>query len=187
MLTNESLFDVATVPAHLVVIGGGPIGIEMAQAHRRLGSRVTVVSRSRILPKDEPELVDVVRRSLVAEGIEILEDAEVSTVRHDAESHGVEIAVGGSARSLEASHILVATGRTVNLEGLALDRAKVEFGPKGLRTDKRLRTTNRHVHAVGDCAGGPQFTHVAGYHAGIVIRNLAFRLPAKVDYAPCPG
>ncbi|KQT43173.1 dihydrolipoamide dehydrogenase [Aureimonas sp. Leaf454] len=191
VLTNESLFDIGTVPRHLVIVGGGPIGVEMAQAHRRLGSRVTIVARGRILPKDEPELVEVVRRSLVAEGIDLWETADVRSVRHgiatpEGEGHRVEIAGADGDRSLDASHILVAAGRAVNVEGLALERAGVEVTPDGIRTDRRLRTTNRRVHAVGDCAGGPQFTHVAGYHAGIVIRNLAFRLPARIDDRALP-
>ncbi len=186
VLTNESLFDVGTVPAHLVIIGGGPIGIEMAQAHRRLGSRVTIVSRGTILSKDDPDAVEVVRQSLIGEGVDILEHAEVRSVRHGNAGHVVEAVVDGATRRLEGSHILVATGRAANVEGLDLDRAKVEFGPQGIRVDRRLQTSNRRIHAVGDCTGGPQFTHVAGYHAGIVIRNLAFRLPAKVDYSALP-
>ncbi|WP_416357780.1 dihydrolipoyl dehydrogenase family protein [Aureimonas phyllosphaerae] len=186
VLTNESLFDIGTVPAHLVIIGGGPIGIEMAQAHRRLGSRVTVVSRGTILSKDDPDAVELVRRSLIGEGVDILEHAEVRSVRYGDAGHVVEAVVDGATRRLEGSHILVATGRAANVEGLALDRAKVECGRQGIHVDKRLRTSNRRIHAVGDCTGGPQFTHVAGYHAGIVIRNLAFRLPAKVDYGALP-
>ncbi|BDA82718.1 dihydrolipoamide dehydrogenase [Aureimonas sp. SA4125] len=186
ILTNESLFDVETVPEHLVIIGGGPIGIEMAEAHRRLGSRVTVVQRGRILPRDEPELVDVLRQSLRAEGVEILESAEILSVRHDADRHVVEISAGGAARSITGSHILVATGRRVNLEGLGLEQAGIARGDKGIETNSRLRTSNRHVYAIGDCTGAPKFTHVAGDHAGIVIRNLAFRLPAKVDYRALP-
>jgi pyruvate/2-oxoglutarate dehydrogenase complex dihydrolipoamide dehydrogenase (E3) component len=186
VLTNESLFDVETVPEQLVVIGGGPIGIEMAQAHRRLGAGVTVLQRGTILPRDEPELVDGVRQNLRAEGIEIIEEAEIRSVRHAAGRHAVEIAGSNGPRVIVGSHILVATGRRPNLEGLDLSRAGVDVNAAGIVVDTGLRTSNRHVHAIGDCTGGPRFTHVAGYHAGIVIRRLAFRLPAKVDYAALP-
>lgn len=186
VLTNESLFDVETVPEHLIVIGGGPVGIEMAQAHRRLGSRVTVLQRGTILPKDEPELVDVLRQGLCAEGIDIIENAEILSVRHDTGRHDVEIAGSGGPRVIAGSHILVATGRRSNVEGLELARAGVDVSASGIAVDAGLRTSNRHVHAIGDCTGGPQFTHVAGYHAGIVIRRLAFHLPAKVDYGALP-
>ena len=186
VLTNESLFDVETVPEHLIVIGGGPVGIEMAQAHRRLGAGVTVLQRGTILPKDEPELVDVLRQGLRTEGIEIVENAEIRSVRHEAGRHAVEIAGTGGSRVITGSHILVATGRQPNVEGLGLAQAGVKFSASGIATDARLRTSNRHVHAIGDCTGGPMFTHVAGYHAGIVIRQLAFRLPAKVDDSALP-
>ncbi|MBA3447170.1 MAG: FAD-dependent oxidoreductase [Pseudaminobacter sp.] len=186
VLTNETIFDVGVVPDHLVVIGGGPIGIEMAQAHRRLGSRVTVLDMMTILPKDEPELVEVVRRTLTAEGIDILENVSVTSISHEADRHKVTVVTDTREREIEGSHILVATGRKVNVEGLGLEKAGVEYNAKGIRTDARLRTSNRRIYAIGDIAGGPQFTHIAGYHAGIVIRNLAFRLPAKVDYRALP-
>ncbi|MFM9860338.1 FAD-dependent oxidoreductase [Pseudoxanthobacter sp. M-2] len=187
VLTNETIFYLDVVPEHLVVIGGGPIGIEMAQAHRRLGSRVTVVETNTILPKDEPELVEVVRRTLVGEGIDILEHAQVASLAHEADGTSVAVAIGGgSERSLAASHVLVATGRKATVEGLDLDKAGVAYGPKGITVDARLRTSNRRVYAIGDAAGGPQFTHIAGYHAGIVVRNIAFRLPARVDYRALP-
>lgn len=189
VLTNETIFGLDVVPEQLVVIGGGPIGIEMAQAHRRLGSRVTIVERSTILPKDEPELVDVVRRTLLAEGVEILENTPVMSLAHADGGTTVLVgaaAGGGGERRLAASHVLVATGRKVTVEGLDLDKAGVAFTAAGITVDGRLRTSNRRIYAIGDAAGGPQFTHVAGYHAGIVVRNIAFRLPARVDYRALP-
>jgi pyruvate/2-oxoglutarate dehydrogenase complex dihydrolipoamide dehydrogenase (E3) component len=186
VLTNETIFDLDVVPEHLVVIGGGPIGIEMAQAHRRLGSRVTIVERNAILPKDEPELVEVVRRTLVGEGVEIFENVQVTSLAHGADGTTVVVAAAGGERRLAASHVLVAAGRTVTVDGLDLDKAGVAHGPRGITVDARLRTTNRRIYAIGDVAGGPQFTHVAGYHAGIVVRNIAFRLPARVDYRALP-
>ncbi|MGF7161838.1 pyruvate/2-oxoglutarate dehydrogenase complex dihydrolipoamide dehydrogenase (E3) component [Rhodoligotrophos appendicifer] len=186
ILTNETIFSIAETPDHLVVIGGGPIGIEMAQAHRRLGSKVTVLEIHRILPKDEPELVEIVRRTLEAQGVEILENVKVEAVEYLDTGTRVWIEHAGTRRSLEGSHLLISVGRKVNVDGLGLDAAGIAFDGKGIKTDARLRTSQKHIFAIGDIAGGPQFTHVAGYHAGIVIRNIAFRLPAKVDYSALP-
>jgi len=182
-LTNETIFDRKSAPEHLIVIGGGPIGMEMAQAHRRLGADVTVVQKRTILPKDDPDLVTVVRNRLTAEGVDLREGVEIARVeRH---GNGIAAVLSDGAR-IEGSDLLVAAGRQANVDGLGLEAAGIEFSPKGVKTDARLRTTNRRVFAVGDVAGGPQFTHIAGYHAGIVIRNVLFRLPAKVDYSALP-
>jgi pyruvate/2-oxoglutarate dehydrogenase complex dihydrolipoamide dehydrogenase (E3) component len=182
-LTNETIFDRKSAPEHLIVIGGGPIGMEMAQAHRRLGADVTVLQKRTILPKDDPDLVTVVRNRLTAEGVDLREGVEIARVeRH---GNGIAAVLSDGAR-IEGSDLLVAAGRQANVDGLGLEAAGIEFSPKGVKTDARLRTTNRRVFAVGDVAGGPQFTHIAGYHAGIVIRNILFRLPAKVDYSALP-
>jgi pyruvate/2-oxoglutarate dehydrogenase complex dihydrolipoamide dehydrogenase (E3) component len=185
-LTNENIFALKEKPAHLLVLGGGPIGVEMAQAFRRLGTRVTLIERASILPKDEPEAVAILRARLVREGILLHEGAEVIAVRRNAD--GIEVALrGATAPSLiQGSHLLVATGRKPNIEGLGLDVAGISTTPRGISVDQRLRTSNRRVFAIGDVAGGPQFTHVAGYHAGIVIRNALFALPAKIDLAALP-
>lgn len=186
VLTNETIFNVETVPEHLVIIGGGPIGIEMAQAHRRLGARVTVLDMKTILPKDDPDLVDMVRQRLQGEGVHIVENASIAEIYHNADGHSIRYALDGEEQSIMGSHLLMATGRRPNIEGLGLDRAGIAFDTKGIKIDARLRTTNHSVFAIGDIAGGPQFTHIAGYHAGIVIRNLAFRFPAKVNYRALP-
>ncbi|QJE71878.1 mercuric reductase [Aerophototrophica crusticola] len=183
-LTNESLFDLTVLPGHLVVIGGGPIGLEMAQAHRRLGSRVTVLERFGILPKDDPALVAIARKALLAEGLDLREGADILRVEP-----GPVVVLkrpdGGEER-LEATHLLVAAGRRANIEDLGLEAAGIAFTPRGITVDEGLRTSNRKVYAIGDVAGGPQFTHVAGYHAGIVVKSALFRLPAKVDYKALP-
>lgn len=158
----------------------------MAQAHRRLGARVTLLQRDTILPKDAPELVAVLRETLTREGIDIVEGVAIEAVRHEGGKHAVDIRVDRDERTIAGSHLLIAAGRSVDLEGLNLEQARIEYGPRGIQVDARLRTSNRRVHAMGDCAGGPQFTHVAGYQAGILIRNLAFRQPAKVDYSALP-
>ncbi|WP_232478408.1 dihydrolipoyl dehydrogenase family protein [Roseomonas rosulenta] len=182
-LTNETVFDLTTRPEHLIVLGGGPIGIEMAQAFRRLGAAVTLLERAAILPKDEPEAVAVVRGALLRAGIDLREQAAVGAVRPVAD--GVEVELGDGAR-IEGTHLLVAAGRAPNIADLGLAEAGIATTPRGITVDAGLRTTNRSVYAIGDVAGGPQFTHIAGYHAGIVIRNALFGLPAKVDYAALP-
>jgi pyruvate/2-oxoglutarate dehydrogenase complex dihydrolipoamide dehydrogenase (E3) component len=181
-LTNETVFDLAVTPAHLIVIGGGPIGLEIAQAHRRLGARVTVLEAARILPKDDPDLAEVIRQRLTEEGIEIREGAGVDRVERTGD--GVAAVVG--AARIEGSHLLVAAGRKPQFEGLDLAAAGIGHTPKGITVDRRLRTTNPHVFAIGDAAGGPAFTHMAGHHAGVVIQNALFRLPAKVNQRSVP-
>lgn len=186
-LTNETIFELTELPRHLVVMGGGPIGLEMAQSFRRLGADVTVIEKFGILAKDEPEAVAVVRASLVREGVRLLEGVGVSAVERG--EAGVTLTLDGDSplgRSITGSHLLVAAGRRPNVENLGLEAAGVAFTPKGVTVDARLRTSNRSVFAIGDVAGGPQFTHIAGYHAGIVIRNALFGLPAKVDYKALP-
>lgn len=176
-LTNESLFALRTRPAHLIIIGGGPIGMEMAQAHRRLGCRVTVVEGARALGRDDPELAAIVLARLRAEGVEILEGTAVASLAGTAGDVTVTLNDG---RTVQGSHILIAVGRTVALDRLDLPAAGVAFTPKGVTVGPNLRSvTNRRVYAVGDAAGGLQFTHVAGYHAGIVIRQILFGLPAR--------
>ncbi len=185
-LTNETIFERTAAPEHLIVIGGGPIGMEMAQAHRRLGARVTVLELATILPKDDPELVDILRTLMRAEGIDIREG--ITVVKTGRKGNGVTVTIDedGKEVAIDGSDLLVAAGRTPNVDGLDLEKAGIDYTRAGITTDARLRTTNKRVYAVGDIAGGPQFTHIAGYHAGIAIRNMLFRLPAKVDYRAMP-
>ncbi|MEO3432102.1 FAD-dependent oxidoreductase [Inquilinus sp. CAU 1745] len=185
-LTNETVFGLTAAPSHLIVIGGGPIGIELAQAHRRLGCRVTVLEKAAILPKDDPELVAVVRASLTDDGVDVREKAEIVGIEPEGEGAAVILRSQTGEERLTASHLLVATGRKPVLDGLDLEKAGVKRTDRGLTVDARLRTTNRRVYGVGDAVGGYQFTHMAGYHAGIVIRNILFRLPAKVDATAMP-
>lgn len=185
-LTNETVFDLTVAPEHLVVIGGGPIGLEMAQAHRRLGCDVTLIEGLTILNKDDPELADVVRQRIKADGITLLEGVKVTAVAKEAGGVSVTVEGEGGARQIAGSHLLVAVGRAPNVENLGLDDAGIAHSRKGIDVDARLRTSNKRVFAIGDIAGGYQFTHVAGYHAGIVIRNALFRLPAKADHSAVP-
>jgi pyruvate/2-oxoglutarate dehydrogenase complex dihydrolipoamide dehydrogenase (E3) component len=179
-LTNETVFASRAPPEHLIVIGGGPIGIEMAQAHRRLGARVTVLDLGPLLPRDDPELVGLLAERLAAEEIALRPNVEIEAVKSAGAGFGVQLADG---EQISGSHLLVAAGRRPNVAALDLAAAGIAAGPQGISVDARLRTTNRRAFAVGDVvAGGPQFTHTALYQAGIVIRNALFRLPAKVDY-----
>ncbi len=182
-VTNETLWDLREAPAHLLVIGGGPIGCEMALAHRRLGSAVTIVERSAILPRDEPELVDVVRQSLIAEGITIREGVGADSV--EASPEGVHLTLSDGT-TVSGSHLLVAAGRRATVDGLGLEAAEILLERGAIRTDAGMRTTNPKVFAAGDVAGGPQFTHAAGYQAGIVLKRALFHLPAKADHGLIP-
>jgi pyruvate/2-oxoglutarate dehydrogenase complex dihydrolipoamide dehydrogenase (E3) component len=186
-LTNENLFENREMPAHLIVIGGGPIGMEMAQAHRRLGCQVTVLEAFKALGKDDPDLTSVALKALRAEGIDIREGVKINLVsRKEDGSVAIELDNEGQTEILSGSHLLVAAGRKPNLDRLNLEAANIKFGRMGIEVDDRLRSSNKKVFAIGDVAGGYQFTHMAGYHAGIVIRNALFRLPAKVNYSAVP-
>jgi pyruvate/2-oxoglutarate dehydrogenase complex dihydrolipoamide dehydrogenase (E3) component len=182
-LTNETIFDLTEAPRHLLVLGGGPIGMEMAQAHRRLGCAVTLVEGGRVLGRDDSEAAAVVRDHLIAEGVTIREGAKVAAVSG---GDGITLTLEGG-ETVTGSHLLVAVGRSASLDGLGLEAAGVETTRGGVKVDKGLRSvSNRRVYAVGDAAGGMQFTHLAGYHAGLVIRSALFRLPvtARTDHIP---
>ncbi|WP_299810402.1 FAD-dependent oxidoreductase [uncultured Roseibium sp.] len=181
-LTNETLFDLREVPEHLAIVGGGPIGLEMAQAHRRLGARVTVFEAQKALAKDDPELAALVLDALKAEGVELLENTGVEKVgKTDGGILVTAKAKDGKTVEVFASHLLVAAGRAPNVTGLGLEAAGVAFERKGIKVDKGLRTSNRKIYAIGDVAGGMQFTHVAGHQAGLVIRSILFRLPVTMN------
>lgn len=185
--TNETIFENTVLPAHLTVIGGGPIGCEMAQAHQRLGARVTLLDMGQIMPKDDPDAVDIVRKRFIAEGIDIKEKIKIVRIEKRGESVAVVLADGaGGETVVEGSHLLVAAGRRPNVEDMGLEAAGIEYTPRGIKVDARLRSTNSRVYAAGDVAGGYQFTHLAGYHAGIIIRNVLFRIPAKAEPAAMP-
>jgi pyruvate/2-oxoglutarate dehydrogenase complex dihydrolipoamide dehydrogenase (E3) component len=182
-LTNETIFAQRVRPAHLIVIGGGPIGMEMAQAHRRLGCEVTVIEGAKAFGRDDPEAAAVVLAKMRGEGVTVMEDAPVVRVGGVEGAVEVEIKDG---RVVNGSHLLMAVGRQVSLDGLGLEAAGVEFTRKGVTVRPDLRSSNRKIYAVGDAAGGLQFTHVAGYHAGIVIRQMLFGLPSKSATAHIP-
>ncbi len=180
--TNETIFDLREKPDHLLIIGAGPIGMEMAQAHRRLGSQVTVIEGLKALGNDDPELAGIVLEKLRGEGVEIVEGAQAERVSGKAGAITVETKDG---RSFNGTHLLVAVGRKANIEKLDLDKAGVAYD-RAVKVGADLRTSNRRVYAVGDVVGGLQFTHVAGYHAGVVIRAILFGLPSKAKTAHIP-
>lgn len=179
-LTNETVFDVAEPIPHLIIVGAGPIGLEMAQAHRRLGSTVTVLEAGRALAKDDPELTALVLAGLRAEGIVIREGAKVEKVSGAAGAIAVTVASESlGSETVIGTHILIAAGRKPSIDDLGLEAAGVAFTRRGITVDAGQVTSNRKVFAIGDCAGGLQFTHAANDQAGIVIRRVLFRLPAK--------
>lgn len=184
--TNETIFDNAQLLPHLVVVGGGPIGLEMAQAHRRLGSNVTVIEAAKALGRDDPEMAIIVLQRLRAEGIEIIEGAQVTSVARTASGITATTSRDGVTRVIDATHILVAAGRRPNTSELGLEAAGIAVDKKGITVNAGLVTSNRRVFAIGDVAGGPQFTHIANDDAGIVIRRALFRLPAKTTSRAVP-
>ena len=182
--TNETIFNLREKPEHLLIIGGGPIGMEMAQAHVRLGSKVTVLEGLKALGKDDPELAAIALDKLRSEGVKIVEGAIASKIA-PTEDGGVVVNVKNGG-SYSGTHLLMAVGRKVNLD-------KLDLGKGGIAHDRAVKVTaglrsvsNRKVYAIGDAAGGLQFTHVAGYHASVIIRSMLFGLPAKArtDHIP---
>jgi pyruvate/2-oxoglutarate dehydrogenase complex dihydrolipoamide dehydrogenase (E3) component len=178
--TNETIFENSVLPEHLIIAGAGPFGIEMAQAHRRLGARVTVLDVRKALPRYDPEmsgrLLDLLRR----EGVEIREGVGVTAVQPAEGGFKAELSGPKGMESIQGSCLLLATGRQPNVSGLALSAAGIRFDKSGISVDAGLRTSNRKVFAIGDAAGGPAFTHVAEHHAATVLRRILFRMPAKV-------
>jgi pyruvate/2-oxoglutarate dehydrogenase complex dihydrolipoamide dehydrogenase (E3) component len=187
-LTNETIFDLKRRPGHLIVVGGGPIGLELAQAHRRLGAQVTVLEAAKALSREDGEVAAFVLASLRDDGVDLREKTTVTSVEPRGRS-GVRVLVESDAgpAQIDGTHLLLAVGRAPNVSGLDLETAGIAFDRTGIKVDARLRSIgNRRVYAVGDVAGGPQFTHVANYHAGLVIRSILFRLRTREDRASIP-
>jgi pyruvate/2-oxoglutarate dehydrogenase complex dihydrolipoamide dehydrogenase (E3) component len=186
-LTDETVFDLAEIPRHLIVIGAGPVGLELAQAFRRLGSEVTVLEAATPLAGADPEGAAVVLDALDREGIKLRTGVEIAKIGRALSRIQVVLTAQDSVETIEGSHLLVTTGRRPNVEDLNLDAARIRTSPQGgVILDKYLRTTNKRVYAVGDVAGGPNATHVAHYHAGLVIRHLLFGAPVRMDHEIIP-
>jgi len=179
--TNETVFENRSQIDHLIVIGGGPIGLELAQAFLRLGSRVTVLEAMKALGQDDPEMSEVVLKRLRAEGVEIREGALIERVTGGTRLIDIHVSEEGAQDVVQGSHLLVAAGRIPNVAGLNLEAASIKYDQRGIKVNKGLVTSNSRVFAIGDVVGGPQFTHVANLHAGIVLRRALFRQPATVN------
>lgn len=175
--TNESFFENYDQPDHLIIVGGGPIGIEMAQAHAQLGIKTTLIERFEILPCELADTRDLVRKKLSHDGVSVFENCDILGIK---ESDAIKSITLGDGQIIDGSHLLIATGRRANFQGLNLSAAGIETTDVGIKVDDSLRTTNRAVYAIGDVIGREQFTHVAGYHASLVVRSALFGLPAKV-------
>ncbi|MCB9993004.1 MAG: FAD-dependent oxidoreductase [Hyphomicrobiaceae bacterium] len=184
--TNETIFQQTRKPGHLLIIGAGPIGMELAQAHRRLGAEVTVIDMASPLAKDDPELVAIVRQKVEAEGVAILDKAAIKSVAQAGQSIAITIERNGEAEVVTGSHLLVAAGRKPNVDDLGLDAAGIRTDRGAVKVSRGLRTSNRKVYAIGDVAGALQFTHMAGYQAGLVVRNALFGLPVRVNTTLIP-
>ncbi len=189
-LTNKELFSLESLPQSMIILGAGPIAIEMAQAFNSLGTRVEVIQRSgQILSKEDQDMADIVMHNLQQEGVIIHLQASVVAIEDTAAGRPrVTIRKKGDEEPLplEAETLLVAMGRRANLEGLGLGNIGIEFNHKGITVDKRLRSSRKHIFAAGDVTGTFQFTHAAGYEGGIVLSNAVFHLPRKVDYSTMP-
>ncbi len=181
-LTNENLFGIDELPNHLIIVGAGAIGMEMAQAFRRLGSEVTVVDPGDPMAHDDRDAAALVVGALKAEGVRFIRGEAASVSRRA----GVTRLTVKDGPELEGSHLLVAAGRTANIGSLELEQAGVEFGKDGIVTDSRRRTSNKAIYAIGDCRAGPRFTHVSGNEGSNVALEIALGVPAKVNYAALP-
>jgi pyruvate/2-oxoglutarate dehydrogenase complex dihydrolipoamide dehydrogenase (E3) component len=186
-LTTETVFALADCPRHLIVIGAGSVGLELAQAFRRLGADVTVLDAAAPLANEDPECAGVVLDALAREGIALRTGVEVVRVRRALARVQVDVIGDAGEATIEGTHILVAAGRRPNLADLDLDAAGIAYEPNGIAVDRRLRTTNKHVYAIGDVTGAPPFTHLANHHAGLVIRNALFRTPVNADRQAVPA
>lgn len=182
-LTNETIFDLEELPSHLIVIGGGPIGCELAQAFAMLGAKVTILEASSILPKDDDDCVAIIRKQLLSMGVDIIENAKILKIEGDKTLIKVHL---DNKKTISGRQLLMATGRRANVQGLELEKAGVDYDFKGIKTNARLQTTNKKIYAIGDVVGPYQFTHMASYQAGIALKNIVFKLPAKVNYQAVP-
>ncbi|TCN36263.1 dihydrolipoyl dehydrogenase family protein [Sinorhizobium americanum] len=178
-LTNESLFDVTPLPPHLVIIGAGPFGLEMAQAHCRLGARVTIVESAGALSKEDPELKAIVLDAVRAEGTALHERTDIRSVERDGDGMRLHCVGENAAFDIDGSDLLLATGRTANHAALNLGAAGIRHDAQRIFVGADLRTSNRRVYVIGDAAGGLQFTHAANYHARLVLQQILFRLPTR--------
>ena len=187
-LTNKDIFYMDTLPVSMIILGGGPIAMEMAQAFNRLGTRITIIQRSgQILSREDKDLADTVMEKLSHEGVSFALGSSIVTIAETDASKKVTFKNNeGEIKTIVADALLVAMGRTPNVDGLGLKNIGVVYDDKGIEVDSRLRTNHKHIYAAGDVTGKYQFTHAAGYEGGIVISNAIFHLPRKTDYTFLP-
>jgi pyruvate/2-oxoglutarate dehydrogenase complex dihydrolipoamide dehydrogenase (E3) component len=184
--TNETIFDISERMQHLIVLGGGPIGMELAQAHRMLGAHVTIIDAGDFLAREDPEAVAVITRRMEEGQVMLRSGVRVERVERAVQGLAVHLQMNGDTEIIKGTHLLVATGRKPNFKALGLDRAGIKHSDAGIKVNEQLKTSNRRVYAIGDAVGGAQFTHLANHHAGIVIRNALFRLRPKASAAIIP-
>lgn len=187
-LTNEGVFDLTRLPASLVIVGGGPIGVELGQAFERLGSKVTIIQGpERIMPKEDPEVSATVSKVLISEGIEIVTGARFVKASRNGDKKVVTAKRETELLTYEADEILLALGRQPNIKKLNLEAAGVKYDSKGIKVDDSLQTSASNILAIGDVIGGYLFTHVAAYQAGVAVRNALVPVgKKKVDYRVVP-
>ncbi len=181
-LTNENLFGLDRLPDHLVIVGAGAIGMEMAQAFRRLGSRVTLVQPGRPMARDDADAVQLLTGRLREEGVHFVDAKAERAAGRDGD---VRLHLS-NGETVAGSHLLIAAGRQANVGKLALDSAGVAVGGNGITVDARRRTSQKHIYAIGDCRDGPRFTHVSGYEGSNIVLEIALGLPTKVDWSALP-
>ena len=182
-LTNETIWDLETLPEHLIIMGAGPIGMELGQAFARLGSKVTILEAGAALARLEPDHADLAVQSLKADGVRLVVGARAQAVAPTGDGVSVKTSLG---EEITGSHLLIAIGRAPNVEGLELERAGIETDAGGVVCDDKLRTANKRVYAAGDIAGKGALTHLAGWHGSVIVRNLYFGVPTKQSSNPIP-
>ncbi len=186
-LTNRDMFGLAELPRSLAVLGGGPIGVELSQAYRRLGSEVTIIEMApRILPRDDDQLAAVVRSRLEKEGIRVITGDAVTSVEAADGRKVLKVGAGSRGRTVEAEQVLVAAGRTPNVDQLNLDSAGVALERGAIVVNDKMQTSVPHIYAIGDVNGRFPFTHVAGVEASAVVRSVALHAGGRVDYSKVP-
>ena len=187
-LTNESVFDLMNLPSSIVIVGGGPVGVELSQAFERLGAKVTIIQeQERILPREDPEVSESVARVLISEGIDIITNARFVKAGRSGNKKVVTATQGAQLLNFEADEIVLAVGRQPNIEGLNLEAAGIKYDKNGIKVDDYLQTSASNILAIGDVIGGYLFTHVAVYQAGVAVRNALVPVgKKKVDYRVVP-
>jgi pyruvate/2-oxoglutarate dehydrogenase complex dihydrolipoamide dehydrogenase (E3) component len=184
--TSDSIFENRILPERLIILGAGPMGLELAQAFRRFGADVLLIEAVEPIASEDRELAQLLLSTLSREGVRIMASARVKSVRGSGAALTLDVETAAGLETVEGSHLLIAAGRRANVDGLALDKAGVDFDDKGIKVDKGLRTTNRRIYAIGDVRGGLQFTHVAAHQASLVVRNALFRQPVRYEPSHMP-